>query len=690
MQQLAERWTRWGHSVFVLTRAMPGLPKHEKLGDVNIHRVIRTVDVGPAFGASFISSLIGQLVARRNQFDVAVAGQLPWEAVATGVVSRTLRKPTIAFAASTGPQGDVQQLLHAKGSYLLCGLARQNSSFVALSTQGYDELLQLGCQSERIVRSTNGVDLGRYQPVSEGDPARSRTVLFLSRLSSAKNPQVLLRAWKAINRGGGYRLLIAGDGPLAGELRQLAEATDLQDIEFLGQVNDVAAVHRRASVFVLPSPSEGCSNALLEAMASGLCPVVSRVPGNTDVVQDLTNGLLFDHDDEQQLADAVTRVLVDNPLRVRLAAAAREHVVHYHDLDKIAAELIELCGRLSTAKKPSPPIKRLQDLCVAVVGYGSIGRRHSDNLAKLGVSRRLVVRRQGTVNPTFTPPDDVQVMYSVQESIQAGIDLALICNPTALHIATAQEFFRAGVPILIEKPLAASLSQAERFVDDVEQSGVSAGMAYCLHYHPAYVMAREYVQQGKLGVIERAGAWFESYLPDWHPWEDYRQSYAARAELGGGVLPTLDHEIDFVLWCFGPPQSSSVQSWRSGTLDAGVDDSAKITMNYPAHVVDIDLSFCQRERRRGFEFVGNKATLSFSFEQQRLQIVDRETANKQTLWHEPEYDVNDMYLATLRDALNAIAAGRPLPVPLRAGLDALRVATVERNSFRSSDSKGTE
>jgi predicted dehydrogenase len=494
----------------------------------------------------------------------------------------------------------------------------------------------------------------------------------------------LLRAWKVINRHRRYRLLIAGDGPLAGELRQLAAATGLQNVEFLGHVSDVAAVHRLASIFVLPSPSEGCSNALLEAMASGLCPVVSRVPGNTDVVHDQVNGLLFDDDDEQQLSDAVTRALVDEPLRLRLAIAARQHVVAHHDLDKIAAELIELFGQLSTSETQELQPKRLQDMSVAVVGYGSIGRRHCDNLAKLGVGRRAVVRRPGTFNPAFTPTDEVRVIRSLQESIQAGIDLALICNSTALHLATAQEYIDAGIPALIEKPLAANLHEAEQFVERAERSGVPVGMAYCLRYHPAYILAREYVRQGNLGTIERVRAWFDSFLPDWHPWEDYRQSYAARAELGGGVLPTLDHEIDFVLWCFGPPHRCSAKSWRSGTLDIDVDDSAKLVLNYPSHVAQIDLSFGQTERRRGFEFVGNEATLSFSFEQQRLQLVDREKASEQTLWHEPGYDVNEMYLAMLRDALDAIVGGRPMPAPLSAGLDALRIAPVERNSFRSS------
>ncbi|HEV3004561.1 MAG TPA: Gfo/Idh/MocA family oxidoreductase, partial [Pirellulales bacterium] len=153
-------------------------------------------------------------------------------------------------------------------------------------------------------------------------------------------------------------------------------------------------------------------------------------------------------------------------------------------------------------------------------------------------------------------------------------------------------------------------------------------------------------------------------------------SYAARAELGGGVLPTLDHEIDFINWCFGPPVSISGTSSRSGRLDIDVEDTAHIMMHYPGHAVEIRLSIAERERRRGFEFGGTEGTLRFSFEQQRLDLSAG--ASDKLVWHEPEFDLNLIYLAMLRDALEAIMAGRPMPIPIGAGLDALRVASCGR------------
>ncbi|HEX5446317.1 MAG TPA: glycosyltransferase family 4 protein, partial [Pirellulales bacterium] len=92
MQQLAERWARWGHRPTVLTRRMTGLPRQETLHGVEIRRVIRTWPLGPLFGLSFIGSLAGKLIRSRRDFDVVLDGQMPWEAVATGLVCPPLGK----------------------------------------------------------------------------------------------------------------------------------------------------------------------------------------------------------------------------------------------------------------------------------------------------------------------------------------------------------------------------------------------------------------------------------------------------------------------------------------------------------------------------------------------------------------------------------------------------------------------
>jgi predicted dehydrogenase len=312
------------------------------------------------------------------------------------------------------------------------------------------------------------------------------------------------------------------------------------------------------------------------------------------------------------------------------------------------------------------------------VGYGSIGRRHLANLEQLGVGHRLVVRRAEGASGAVAPPPDARVVHGDDEAIDLGLDAAIICNPTRLHVATAERYLAAGVAVLIEKPLCAIGDEeaAARLAAMAADTGVTAGMAYCLRYQPAYRQAQAVLASGCLGRLRRVTAWFESYLPDWHPWEDHRQSYAARADLGGGVLPTLDHEIDLLNWCLGEPQRVAGRLTNSGTLGIDVPDTARVELQYAGLSADVRLSFCCRERSRGFAFAGSAGILRFDWDQGLLELATA-AGGREALWQAAtpsgSYDLNDMYRELLDDFLLALERRAAAPVPLSAGLAAARV-----------------
>lgn len=340
---------------------------------------------------------------------------------------------------------------------------------------------------------------------------------------------------------------------------------------------------------------------------------------------------------------------------------------------------------------------------VAIVGFGSIGRRHFENLARLGVHDRVVIRRPRDVNPAITPPPDAKIVTSIEEAISEGIDAAILCHPTVFHPETALNCLTRGVSTLIEKPLARALADAERDFPKGDQAwpaGAKAAMAYCLRYHPAYRRALRELRVGSIGRPLYAKAWFEGYLPDWHPWEDYRQSYAARRDLGGGALPTLDHEIDFLHGCLGKAKSARGWSANSGSLDLEVDDLAQFTIEYSNQVTaSVTLSLCRRDPSRGFEFIGERGTLRFDWRAAKLESIvpgsggGRSTPMSMTLWDGAEYDLNRMYLDCLADFLGgrgaesfegAASQADPETSPvgtefgfagLDAGLETLRVAS---------------
>jgi glycosyltransferase involved in cell wall biosynthesis len=171
---------------------------------------------------------------------------------------------------------------------------------------------------------------------------RDRTVLFVGRLSKQKDPLTLLRGWQRTNANGEYRLLVVGDGPLTSSIQQTILELSLQNVELLGTQEDLLHVYHEASVLALPSLSEGCSNALLEAMACGLCPVVTDIGGNRDVITDRVNGRLVAARDERCLGDVLSELLADKETRDRLAGNARAHVVAHHAANSIARRYVDL------------------------------------------------------------------------------------------------------------------------------------------------------------------------------------------------------------------------------------------------------------------------------------------------------------------------------------------------------------
>jgi glycosyltransferase involved in cell wall biosynthesis len=378
--QLAERWARWGHEPLVITRRLAGQPGREIVEGIEIRRAVRTLSLGPLFGLSFLASLSGALLRLGRRYDAILAAQAPWEAVAVGLVGPLLRKPSIARLASVGPRGDLAQLRRAKGSWLLRRLALRNSLFLAPSETARQELAEIGCPADRIRSFANGVDLGRFHPPAADVPAdaaarRERTAIFVGRLSEEKNPRAVLRAWKIANREGKYRLLMVGAGPQSDALAAYARQENLKNVEFLGQRDDMPELYRQAAACVQPSPHEGCSNALLEAMASGLAPIATRVPGNVDLVEHDVSGLLVELNDDEAAAAALVRVLEDAALRNRLATAARQRVVERHDLDRVARDYLELFAELRREFNHGDKEARRRE-SKRKEGQGGLGKEH--------------------------------------------------------------------------------------------------------------------------------------------------------------------------------------------------------------------------------------------------------------------------------------------------------------------------
>ena len=341
---------RRGHRVTVLTRFHPDRPEVEEIDGVHVKRWIRPREVGPVFGLSFLWTLRRALCRVAPTADIVHCHQALWEAAAAGWARRQISIPVVVQPAASGPYGEYHIWRRTRGRRLLRRWIHRCDHFVAISREIEQELIDWGVAPDRITRLASGVDTEQFSPgkspVEHELPPRPR-VLFVGRLHPQKELPTLLRAWREVARSMPGTLVVVGTGPEEASLRALSNELGIGDrVVWVGAVEDVVSYYRAGDLFVLPSASEGMSNALLEAMATGLAPVVSRIGGNTDLVEDGRTGVVVEPGSSDSLARALERLLADRPLRERLGRAAREHILRGYSLQAVVDRYEALFARV--------------------------------------------------------------------------------------------------------------------------------------------------------------------------------------------------------------------------------------------------------------------------------------------------------------------------------------------------------
>src|SRR5579885_663948 len=373
MQRVAELLAGAGWPMTVLTQAIPGVPNREAVNGVWVRRLPILSLPGLRFFSYMASAFWQQLFQARKGRGVPSAsrpagvGQVlhlnqMYLHVPLAIWLRRLRGLRVVVrVACGGPHGELARLRGLPlglGRWVLRA-ARAADAIISLTDQITDELCLAGFRRERIWQIANGVDAGRFALADAQQRADLRqqlewspdqpVVLFAGRLEAQKGADVLLRAWKTVQARQPQALLVlAGDGSQRASLEALSQELSIAaSVRFLGQRDTMLPLYQAADLFVLPSWSEGMSNALLEAMACGLAPVATAIPGNTDVVTDESDGLLATPGDAAHLATALARLLEDTALRARLAAAARQTILARFALEQTARQYAELYQHLT-------------------------------------------------------------------------------------------------------------------------------------------------------------------------------------------------------------------------------------------------------------------------------------------------------------------------------------------------------
>lgn len=220
---------------------------------------------------------------------------------------------------------------------------------------------------------------------------------------------------------------------------------------------------------------------------------------------------------------------------------------------------------------------------------------------------------------------------------------AFICTPTSLHISQAILCARNGVSMLVEKPISNNGDGINELIDISRKNRVYVQVGYMMRYHPHIAAIKASIHDNKWGRLVYFATHWGEYLPDWHPWEDYRDSYAAKKELGGGAALTLSHDLDLVLWMVDSQLTSNhLIKNKLSDLEVNVESGADFLLGFENGVTGhVHLNFFQKVPRREYRFEFMEASVCFDFFNHQLEIKTKQ--NIQTISLEG-FDRNDMFI----------------------------------------------
>ncbi len=315
-----------------------------------------------------------------------------------------------------------------------------------------------------------------------------------------------------------------------------------------------------------------------------------------------------------------------------------------------------------------------------IAGFGSIGRRHLRNLRALGETDIVLYRTHHS-----TLPDDEIAGLPVETSLEAALAhrpaAVLIANPTALHLPVATPAAAAGCHIFMEKPVSHSLEGVDALAAALAQGGGKLLVGFQFRFHPALRQVQTWLAQGEIGRPYSFRAHWGEYLPNWHPWEDYRQSYAARQDLGGGVILTLTHPLDYLRWLLGDVTSLWANAGTRGDLEIAVVDSAEIVLQFGSGLAGtLHLDYLQRPPTHTLEICGTLGTIRFDNAAASARLYRAERGEWQDYLPPAGFDRNDLFLDELRHFLRVIQNQAEPACTLADGAWALRLALAAHQS----------
>ena len=311
-------------------------------------------------------------------------------------------------------------------------------------------------------------------------------------------------------------------------------------------------------------------------------------------------------------------------------------------------------------------------LKIGIVGLGSIGARYANILLDLG--HAIVVHSSG-----LGRHDNSSLMARNIELFQCEIDFfnqdmqcVLITNPTSLHQKFVDICIDKNLPFMVEKPISTDFHLAKISSERINQKQIVAGTGYMMRYSPCVGQVKSWLEAGAIGHVEEVVSKWHTYLPNWHPYEDYRESYASKVSLGGGIVGTCSHELDLMKHLFGPISVLGANLKSSPLIETEVDDVAEILLRSDSGAnIQVFLDWSKKIPLRQMKIKGSSGHIEWDFLNASAKLfIDEVMQDSLTI----NNNVQVMYLELMQSFIDEVLGAKKENFPSYShGLEILKL-----------------
>ena len=318
-----------------------------------------------------------------------------------------------------------------------------------------------------------------------------------------------------------------------------------------------------------------------------------------------------------------------------------------------------------------------------VCGVGSIGERHINNLLALDEKDIILYRQKH--NKLRNVTINFKIFSSLIEALGEKPDTAIISNPTSLHIPLATILAKNKINLFIEKPISNSSKGINNLKKNIKIHKNKVQIGFMMRYHPAIQEIKKILDDNYLGRPLSARISWGEYLPLWHPWEDYKNSYSARKDLGGGPIFTLSHDVDLLYYFFGKPEKVITIESKKSLINTTTEQNIETLFKYKdGFMAELHLDFIQLPPKRTWEIIGDNGRLEFDYYSNKLTIFklnyNKTSFTTKVYDYSKSFDRNNLFIDEMSDFINSIKHNSPTKIQLEDGIINLKILSAMHTS----------